>query len=141
MREFLDTSILVPTFVGDHPHHEASAKVFAKAAKKHSFCAAHSLAELYSTLTSMPLKPMISPDQAVLFIQETRNRLNVVALDELEYYAAIEQLAERRITGGRIYDALLLHCAMKVKAETIYTWNLKHFQHLFPELSEKVKTP
>jgi predicted nucleic acid-binding protein len=141
MKEFFDTSVLVPAFVGDHPHHVASVKVFVKATKKHSFCAAHSLAELYSTLTSLPLKPMISPDQAVLFIQEARNRLSIIALDEIEYYAAIEQMAEKRITGGRIYDGLLLHCAMKAKAETIYTWNLKHFQHLFPELSEKVKTP
>lgn len=141
MKEFFDTSVLVPAFVGDHPHHEASAKVFTKAAKKRSFCAAHSLAELYSTLTSLPLKPMISPDQAVLFIQEARDHLSVITLDEMEYYAAIEQMAERRITGGRIYDALLLHCAMKAKAETIYTWNLKHFQNLFPELSGKVKTP
>jgi predicted nucleic acid-binding protein len=141
MKEFFDTSVLVAAFVGDHPHHAASAKVFVKATKKHSFVAAHSLAELYSTLTSLPLKPMISPDQAILFIQEARNRLSVVTLDETEYYAAIEQMAEKRITGGRIYDALLLHCALKAKAETIYTWNLKHFQRLFPELSEKVKTP
>src|SRR6185312_7371441 len=61
MKEFFDTSVLVAACLGDHPHHEASAKAFVKAAKKRSSCAAHSLAELYSTLTSLPLKPMISP--------------------------------------------------------------------------------
>ncbi len=141
MKEFFDTSVLIAAFVGDHPHHDPSAKVFAKTDKKHSFCAAHSLAELYSSLTSMPLKPMISPDQAVLFVQEARNHLGVITLDETEYYAVVEQLAERRITGGRIYDALLLRCAVKAKAETIYTWNLKHFQNILPDLAGKIQTP
>jgi len=141
MKEFFDTSVLVAACLGDHPHHEASAKAFVKAAKKRSSCAAHSLAELYSTLTSLPLKPMISPVQAIPFIQEVRNRLNVIVLDEMDYCITIEQLAERRITGGRLYDALLLRCAHKAKAETIYTWNLKHFQNLVPELAGKIKTP
>ena len=141
MREFLDTSVLVAAFLGDHPHHPASAKIFANASKGRSSCAAHSLAELYSTLTSLPLKPMIVPAQAMLFLQETRNRLTVLTLEGTEYYLAIEQLAERGIAGGRVYDALLLHCAMKSKADTIYTWNLKHFQHISPHLAKKIRTP
>lgn len=141
MREFFDTSVLVAAFFGDHPHHEASALLFADAGKKHSYCGAHTLAELYSTLTSVPLKPMIAPEQAMLFIKDVGSRLTLVTLDEAEYFATIERVAERRISGGRVYDALLLQCAEKAKADTIYTWNLKHFQHLAPDIASRIRTP
>ena len=141
MREFFDTSVLVAAFLGDHPHHKASAKVFAGADKKHSSCGVHTLAELYSTLTSLPLKPMIAPEQALLFLGDVRSRLSLIALDEAEYFEMIERTAGKRIAGGRIYDALLLQCALKAKASTIYTWNLKHFQQLAPEIASAMRTP
>ena len=141
MREFFDTSVLVAAFLGDHPHHEASAKVFAGAGKKQSACGAHTLAELYSTLTSLPLKPMIAPEQALLFLEDVRSRLTVIPLDAAEYFAVIERSAEKRLLGGRIYDALLLECAVKAKAEVIYTWNLRHFQQLVPNIAGRIKTP
>ena len=141
MREFFDTSVLVAAFLGDHPHHQASAKAFVGADKKHSSCGVHTLAELYSTLTSLPLKPMIAPEQAILFLQDVRSRLALIALDEAEYFAVIEQTAGKRISGGHIYDALLLQCALKAKANTIYTWNLKHFQQLAPDIASTIKTP
>ncbi|MEK7384175.1 MAG: PIN domain-containing protein [Elusimicrobiota bacterium] len=141
MKEFLDTSVLAAAFLGDHPHHQASAKVFAGAGKKRSACGAHTLAELYSTLTSLPLKPMIAPEQAMLFLADVRSRLTLIALDEEEYFTTIERSAEKRISGGRIYDALLLECALKAKAEIIYTWNLRHFQQLAPNRVSTIKTP
>ena len=141
MSEFFDTSVLVAAFLGDHPHHKASAKVFAVAGKKHSYCAAHTLAELYSALTSLPVKPMIAPEQALLFLGDVRSRLSLITLDEEEYFTVIEATAEKRIPGGRIYDALLLQCARKAKVNVIYTWNLKHFQQLAPDISGVIKTP
>lgn len=141
MREFFDTSVLVAAFLGDHPHHDASAQVFGAANKGSSSCAAHSLAELYSTLTGLPLKPMIAPEQALLFLQDVRDRLTLMTLDEEEYYSAIQQTADQHMGGGKVYDALLLRCALKAKAEIVYTWNLKHFQQLAPEMAEKIRTP
>ncbi len=51
MRSFFDTSALVPVFMDEHPHHEPSLARFLRAEKKTASCAAHSLAEVYSTLT------------------------------------------------------------------------------------------
>jgi hypothetical protein len=42
---------------------------------------AHSLAEVYSTLTRMPGKHRISAEQATLFIGSIRERLSIIALD------------------------------------------------------------
>lgn len=141
MKQFLDSSVLVAAFLGDHPHHEASAAVFAGSAKKHSSCGVHSLAEVYSTLTILPLKPMVAPEQALLFLSDVRARLSLISLDEAEYLETLERAAQSRISGGRVYDALLLRCAAKSKAETIYTWNLKHFSQLAPELASRIRTP
>jgi predicted nucleic acid-binding protein len=92
----------------------------------------HSLAEVYAVMTALPVKPLIPPEQALLFVEEVRNRLTLVSLNGEDYFAAIERTAGRGSGGGRVYDALLLACAVKVEARTIYTWNLKHYQSLAP---------
>jgi predicted nucleic acid-binding protein len=141
VREFFDTSVLVAAFLGTHPHHEPSIKRFADADPRHSACAIHTLAEIYSALTALPVKPFIPPEQALLFVQEIRNRLTAIPLDPEEYFATIEQAASRGLISGRIYDALLLACAAKSKAQAIYTWNLKHFQSIAPHLAHMIQTP
>ena len=92
-------------------------------------------------MTALPVRPMIPPEQALLFVREVRDRLTPIGLDEKEYFAAIEKAGERGFTSGRIYDALLLSCAAKAKAQTIYTWNLKHFREIAPELANRMRTP
>jgi predicted nucleic acid-binding protein len=141
MREFFDTSVLVAVFLGTHPHHAPSIKRFAAAEPPHSACAIHTLAEVYSALTALPVKPSIPPEQGLLFVQEVRNRLTPVSLNHEEYFATIEQAADRGLTSGRVYDALLLACAVKSKAQTIYTWNLKHFHTIAPHLADRIQTP
>jgi len=141
LKDFLDTSVLIPAFREDHPHHEPSFRILEKASKSRSCCALHTLAEFYATMTALPLKPPIPPEQALLFIQEIRDRLSPIALDADEYHQEIVRCAGQGISRGRIYDALILRCAAKSKAETIYTWNLKHFQWIAPALSHKIRTP
>ena len=141
MKEFFDTSVLIGAFWRGHPHHQASLKLLSVANKRKAACAMHTLAEVYATMTALPVKDLIPPDQALLFVQEVRDRLTVVTLTEEEYYTTIEQAAALHFTSGRIYDALLLRCAAKVKAETIYTWNLKHFRAINPALADRIQTP
>ncbi|MEO8053462.1 MAG: PIN domain-containing protein [Acidobacteriota bacterium] len=141
MREFFDTSVLIGAFWRGHPHHDASLKLVSGATKRTSACAAHTLAEVYATMTALPVKDVIPPDQAMLFVQEARDRCSIVTLTEDEYYATIEHAAELGFTSGRVYDALLLRCATKVKSETIYTWNLKHFRVISPDTADRMRTP
>jgi predicted nucleic acid-binding protein len=142
VKALFDTSVLVPTFLGDHEHHEASLDVFLRFEKRQACCAAHSLAEVYATLTRMPGKYRVSCEQAMLFLAEIRQRLTLVALDEEEYYATIEQASALGVMGGTVYDALLARCALKARAETLYTWNVKHFQQLgLEEVVKRIRTP
>ena len=141
MKAFFDTSVLIPVFLEDHEHHEASLAAFLAAEKKRACCAAHSLAEVYSALTRMPGKHRLSGDQVLLFLQTIRERLAVIDLDAREYYSAIEEAAAAGIVGGAIYDALLARCALKAEAERIYTWNVKDFERLGAGIAKLVKTP
>ncbi len=141
MKEFFDTSVLVAAFWAGHVHHQASVTRLGVANKKQSACGIHSLADVYAVMTALPVKPLIPPEQALLFVEEVRDRLTLVALGSEEYFAAIQKTAGRGFSGGRVYDALLLACAAKAKAQTIYTWNLKHYQALAPELSARILTP
>jgi predicted nucleic acid-binding protein len=141
VKTFLDTSVLVAVFWGDHPDHDRSLALFVKLRHETGACGIHSLAEVYAVMTALPVRPALSPEQVFLFVGEIPERLTVIALQPAEYLRAIRELAERRLSSGRIYDALLLACARKTKAETIYTWNVKHFRQLAPDLEHRIRTP
>ena len=141
MKWFFDTSVLIPVFMEDHEHHEASLAVFAPADKKRACCAAQSLAELYSGLTRLPGKHRLSGEQVLLFLEAIEERLTVIALDSREYSSAIRQAAVDGIVGGMLYDTLLARCARKAAAEVIYTWNVQHFRRLGSEVASRIKTP
>ncbi len=141
MRFFFDTSVLIPVFLEGHPHHAASLAAFRNAEKKTACCAAHSLAEVYATVTRLPGSHRLTGEQALLFLGEIRDRLTLVALEPDEYQTSIEDAAAAGITGGTVYDALLATCALKVGAEIIYTWDVGHFRRVGPAVAKRVRTP
>jgi predicted nucleic acid-binding protein len=141
MKGFFDTSVLVPVFYGDHVHHQASLALFIQFDRSSGCCGAHSLVEVYSTLTRMPGKHRISSDQAMLFVNGIRERLSVIALDGDEYADALEASAKLGIVGGGIYDSMLAHCALKANAEQIYSWNGRHYGQCGAEVMRRLRTP
>jgi predicted nucleic acid-binding protein len=141
MKGFFDTSVLVPLFYRDHVHHRPSQDLFIQFDPSTGCCGAHSLAEVYATLTRMPGKRRISGEQAMLFIGNIRERLAIVALSGEEYADALRASAALGILGGAIYDAMLVRCALKSKAQAIYTWNTRHYALCGPEIAGRLRTP
>ncbi len=92
-------------------------------------------------MTALPLKPAIPPEPALLFIEEIQDRLTTVTLGSEEYFQTMRTSADRGLSSGQVFDALLLCCAAKSKARTIYTWNLRHFHAIAPELGDRIRTP
>jgi predicted nucleic acid-binding protein len=101
----------------------------------------HTLAELFAVLTALRVRPLISPEHAMLFVDEIRARLTPISLDLQDYYQTLRAAADRGLSGGQIYDALLLRCARKWNAQTIYTWNLRHFEAIAPDLATRLRMP
>jgi predicted nucleic acid-binding protein len=141
IRDFLDTSVLIAAFWGDHVNHEPSLGIFARASKTTTACCAHSVAEVYSVMTALPVRPLISPDQALLFLEQLRERVAIVPLSESDYFQTVQKAAELGATSGRIYDVLLLAAARKVEARHVYTWNIRHFQQIAPDWERRIRTP
>ena len=141
MKAFLDTSVLLATFYADHEHHAASIDLFLRFGRDNTCCGAHSLAEVYAILTSMPTPRRVSGDQALLFLGNIGEKLTLVSLETHEYFRAAVACAEAGLAGGAIDDAILGHCALKARAEVLYTWNTKDFLRLPTAIASRVKTP
>ena len=141
MKAFLDSSVLVAAFYANHQFHPPSIDLFLRFRRNEACCGAHSLAEIYSSLTGRTGRERVSGDEAMLFLGNVRQRLTIVNLDDREYFNALEASAALGIAGGAIYDALLAHSALKAKAQVIYTWNVKDFTRLGSEIAGRVKVP
>lgn len=141
MKAFLDTSVLVAATRETDQRYTVSLKLLKQFAPESAFCAAHSLAELYATLTGMRPPNRLRPDQAVLVLNQFKTSMQCVPLSADEVLQTIHRTAALKLPGGIIYDALLMACARKVNAERIYTWNEKHFKMVAPDLSDRIMTP
>jgi predicted nucleic acid-binding protein len=69
------------------------------------------VAEVYSTMTRLPVKPPIPAEQALLFIRQIRERFTVVSLTAKEYFATVERLASAALAKSYLYDGLITTAA------------------------------
>ena len=77
----------------------------------------------------------------MLFVGNIRERLTIVALTADEYARTLQTFAELGVVGGTIYDALLAGCALKARAKTLFTWNIRHYAQLGPKVAPLLQTP
>ncbi len=144
MKVLLDTSVLVAGMVEAHPQHERAFIWLKQAVDKkiEGVVSAHTLAELYSVLTVLPLRPPISSADAVLLIRENvLAHFEVISLTGQEYGNLIEHLASQGISGGATYDGVILWAAKKAKVDWVVTFNVKDFRRLSGIMAKKVVSP
>jgi predicted nucleic acid-binding protein len=144
VRIFCDTSVLVRAFLKNHPDNEGAAEVLrrVKTGEDVGFVAAHSLAETYAVLTGMPAKPRITSSAAYRLIAEDVVRyFKLIMLTPADYLRVQQQLQDRDLTGGIIYDALIQESARMSAPERFYTFNPKDFQRLAPEWNNIIHEP
>jgi predicted nucleic acid-binding protein len=140
----LDTSVLVAAMIESHPHHVRALPWLQriKAQTDSGVVAAHSVVEVYATLTRLPLQPRISPRLAQQLIkQNILDICEIVTLAQDEYQTLIVHLAATSIQGGATYDALILHTAAHAAIDQIVTFNLTDFRRVYPSLAPKVVEP
>jgi predicted nucleic acid-binding protein len=138
---FLDTSVLVAIAQVDHVHHVRSRELWNHCAEKQTAASAHTLAEFYSSVTSMPPGIRLPGRDAMLALDTFLKKIGPIALTADEYIETLKSCAAAGVTGGAIYDALHVACARKVNAERIYTWNVRHFQRVAPDLAGRIVVP
>lgn len=143
VKVLFDTSVLVAALVVSHPQHSICfARLKAAESKQvQGFISTHTLAETYSVITRLPVKPRIAPAQAQSIITDISQYLNIVPLLSDDYLAAIVQMATLNLPGGGIFDALIAQAALKADVDTLLTLNPNHFTRLGEAIANLVQVP
>ena len=134
---------MVASILKDHIHHARAMRWQQRilTGDISGMLAAHSLAEIYSTLTRIPLPDRLSPDVAWEAIKRNLPFFEIAMLTETEVVAVLAGLSARNIGGGQVYDALIAAVARKAEVDILLTLNALHFRRVAPDLEEKILEP
>lgn len=141
MRVMFDTSTLIAALLKPHDaHHLALPWLEQVLVGEHvGVLSAHTLAELYSTLTRMPLQPKITATDALDLIRENLlDVFEIVGLTPADYWTILENLQSRSLVGGVTYDALIMYVAIKADVDKVITLNGRDFVRLFPQFGGEI---
>ena len=143
MKILPDTSIMVASILKNHIHHARAIRWQQRilAGEISGTLVAHSLAEIYSTLTRIPPPDRLSPNVAWEAIGRNLPFFEIATLTETEVVAVLADLSARNIGGGQVYDALIAAVARKAEVDILLTLNAAHFRRVAPDLEEKIKEP
>ena len=137
-----DTSVLVAASDTVHQHHARSLEIVISARPGRAFCAAHTLAELYSALTATPPPRMRRTVDVLANVEHAAEIFTPVSLDVEDYRWVLRHAGAAGVRSGQVYDALILKAAERAGVETIYTWNLPHFQRVaWPSVIGRIRSP
>lgn len=104
--------------------------------------AAHSLAEAYAVLTTLPVSPRLGSGLAWRLLQENvAKHGRIVTLTVREYISVLRDLAARGLTGGVVYDALIARAARKAGVDRLVTLNPADFRRAWPDGEERIISP
>jgi predicted nucleic acid-binding protein len=89
--------------------------------------AAPALVETYAVLTRLPAPHRLSPEVALLLVEENFMRAPCVALDAHGYRSLIRGAPGAGVSGERTYDAVIALCARRARVGTLLTFDASHF--------------
>ncbi len=144
MKVLLDTSVLVAAPVDSHPHHQRALPWLEQVRQQAvvAVVSAHSLAELYAVLTTLPVRPKISPAVAYQLIEDNViGEMETVPLTSDDYCDLVRHLSQTGIAGGAVYDGVIACAAAKAQVDHIVTFNARDFRRVYPTLAASVIVP
>lgn len=90
----------------------------------------------------MPVTPKLSPAIARILLEENiETSATVVSLTSEEYVSVIKEAAHLGLSGGIVYDALILKTAQKAKVKHLLTFNIRDFHRLSPGHTDFIISP
>jgi predicted nucleic acid-binding protein len=127
----LDTNCIVAAVCDWHEDHAAAAAAIEGrlARGEQRVVAAHALVEAYAVLTRLPPPHRLTPADAWTLLEANFvTGVRIVALTGAACVRLTRRLAACGLGGGRAYDAIIGECARRGGAETLLTFNDRHFQ-------------
>jgi predicted nucleic acid-binding protein len=140
---FFDTSVYLAASLAAHEKHQPCFAVLERAVSKRQkmACGVHSMSELYSTLTRLPLPHRLSPHDAIAIVNRIESFTKLFGVSPSEQMKIIRDCATRHLVSGIVHDAELVACARKADATAIYTLNARHFLLAAPDLAHLIHEP
>src|SRR5438128_482745 len=120
---FWDTAVLVAGLDEGHPQHAPCLALPGKLTSGTAFGALPSYAEVYAVMSGKPGKPRLRPTDVDAMVDRLDQVFTPIALTRREYRGVIQTYAAKGVSGGRLYDALILTCGIKSNASQLYTLN------------------
>jgi predicted nucleic acid-binding protein len=119
-----------------HEHHEATAADLERRARRREkpIMAAPALLEAYAVLTRLPPPYRLKPRDALAVLEGSWANVRVVALPATETWGFLRGLPDQGVAGGASYDAMIVACARRARAEVILTWNLFNFERVAEDI-------
>lgn len=102
----LDTSVLIAAYASWHESHEAALH----AARGRPALIAPAALEAYSVMTRLPERSRVPADLVLEFLERNFSAGWLVLSSE-QHGALLQRLADRRVIGGSVYDALIAETA------------------------------
>jgi predicted nucleic acid-binding protein len=144
MKALLDSSVLIGAMLPDHIHHIYAHRWLSQG-RVGSFelvVSGHSMAEVYSVLTRLPRTPRISPLEAWRLLNENvQSCATIVTLTDVDYAVLIEELGNRGIVGGQVFDAIIAKAAELAQVDQLVTLNEAHFHNVWPAGGARIVSP
>ncbi len=143
MKYLFDSSVLIAAFLEQHPMHTRAFPWLkkAKTGEIEWIVAGHSIAEVYSVLTTLPASPKMSPAMAEKLISKNIPKHVIISLATSEYLSVIKSLSNQGLIGGIVYDALIDKVGVKSKVDKILTFNIKDFEKISKLGKENILSP
>ena len=144
MKVYFDTNVLVAALKAEHTHHARSLAAFVRVRRGEltGYTSAHALTEIYSVLTRTPFVVPVYPDEALAMIEQSiLPTFEVVDVSRLSYLAAIAVCGNAGWRGGRVHDAVHIQAATQAGCDTIYTFDVAHFESLAARWSGRIESP
>ena len=144
MKVYFDSSVLVAGLADWHPDHARALPWFERVVRRkvRGATSLHGVAETWSTLTGIPLRPPMATAEVRRLVREgILARLQIAEGTRRDYEAVLESAQERDIRGGAVYDALHAAMARKCRADVLLTLDTRDFLRVAPDLASRIRTP
>jgi predicted nucleic acid-binding protein len=143
VRICFDTNVIVAGLLVDHDRHDVC-RSWLDRSKTNEFQAlisVHSLAEIYSVLTRLPMPHRLSPQTVERMLRENLADFERIVLSVMDYEVVLADVVRLGVASGGIFDALIGRAAIVGQADRILTFNVRDFERLGDGVRGLIQVP
>ena len=132
----IDSSVIVAALAKWHSEHVRAQSALEQAleGKDRVVVPAHALVESFSVLTRMPAPYRARATDVLQSLKQTFESTRVVTLNSRSIWPVLERVVSLGLSGGIVYDALILEAASDAGATKLLTLNARDYDRLEPRL-------